>query len=89
MLRITESDRYGLLMASIPTDTSASLRLSNGDRVENLVQEDESPSHDLFVGIYDATARAEVLTLDGPIGRTECRFDVEKREFAPACEPAG
>ena len=91
LLRMAEADRYGLFMVTLPTDTSASLELVGGERVPDAVDQDSSPDLDVFVGIYDSTGRADVLTLDGPTGETVCRFEPHpdgRIPWPPSCEAA-
>lgn len=91
LLRMAEGDRYGLLMVTLPTDTSASLELASGERVPDAIEQDSSPDLNVFVGIYDSSGRADVLTLDGPSGETVCRFDPHpdgRIPWPPSCEGA-
>jgi hypothetical protein len=89
LLRFSESDRYGLFMITLPPDTSASLQLASRERVENVAGEDSSSDLNVFVGIYDSAGRADVLTLDGPNGKTVCRFDPHpdgRSPWPPSCD---
>jgi hypothetical protein len=67
-------DNYGLVVAALPADTSATMTLVGGRQVTNAVTQDESADVNYFVGFLDRSERAASLELETPEGKLTCEF---------------